>query len=57
MFRLLFERSADAIWLYDPEVGVFVDCNQAAVEQMCRRAAHAPYSASDAATSLQFSIT
>jgi PAS domain S-box-containing protein len=34
MFRLLFERSADAIWLFDPEAGVFVDCNQAAVELM-----------------------
>jgi PAS domain S-box-containing protein len=32
MFELLFERSADAIWLYDPETGVFVDCNDAAVE-------------------------
>ena len=32
MFELLFERSADAIWLYDPRAGVFVDCNQAAVD-------------------------
>src|SRR3954454_8849471 len=32
MFQLLFERSADAIWLFDPEAGVFLDCNQAAVE-------------------------
>lgn len=32
MFRLLFERSADAIWLFDPRAGVFVDCNQAAVD-------------------------
>src|SRR5262245_18860899 len=32
MFRLLFERSADAIWLFDPRAGVFVDCNQAAVQ-------------------------
>ena len=32
MFQLLFERSADAILLLDPQVGVFVDCNQAAVE-------------------------
>ncbi|MEW6159617.1 MAG: PAS domain S-box protein [Verrucomicrobiota bacterium] len=31
MFQLLFERSADAIVLYDPEAGVFVDCNNAAV--------------------------
>jgi len=27
----LFERSADAIWLFDPKAGVFVDCNAAAV--------------------------
>src|ERR1041384_893804 len=32
MFQLLFERSADAILLLDPEAGVFVDCTQAAVE-------------------------
>ncbi|HVV71127.1 MAG TPA: PAS domain S-box protein, partial [Verrucomicrobiae bacterium] len=31
MFQSLFERSADAIWLFDPQVGRFVDCNQAAV--------------------------
>src|SRR5580765_1642409 len=34
MFELFFERSADAIWLYDPKAGVFVDCNQAAVQLM-----------------------
>lgn len=34
MFRLLFERSADAIWLFDPREQVFVDCNAAAVELM-----------------------
>jgi PAS domain S-box-containing protein len=34
MFRLLFERSADAIWLFDPKEQVFVDCNRAAVELM-----------------------
>src|SRR6266436_1397211 len=34
MFQLLFERSADAIWLFDPKAGVFVDCNSAAVELM-----------------------
>src|SRR5258707_11134376 len=34
MFQLLFERSADAIWLFDPQAGVFVDSNQAAVELM-----------------------
>ena len=32
MFQLLFERSADAILLFDPRAGVFVDCNPAAVE-------------------------
>src|SRR5580765_8823582 len=34
VFQLLFERSADAIWLFDPHAGVFVDCNSAAVELM-----------------------
>src|SRR6478735_7351024 len=34
MFQLLFERSADAILLVDPQTGVFVDCNQATVELM-----------------------
>jgi PAS domain S-box-containing protein len=34
MFRLLFERSADAILLMDPRRQIFVDCNQAAVEMM-----------------------
>jgi PAS domain S-box-containing protein len=34
MFELFFERSADAIWLFDPKAGVFVDCNQAAVQLM-----------------------
>jgi PAS domain S-box-containing protein len=35
VFESLFERSADAIWLYelcDPQTLVLVDCNQAAVE-------------------------
>ena len=32
VFESFFERSVDAVWLYDPEAGVFVDCNQAAVE-------------------------
>src|SRR4051794_19887483 len=32
VFQLLFERSADAIWLYNPQKRVMVDCNQAAVE-------------------------
>ncbi len=31
MFRLLFERSADAITLQDPHTGVFLDVNAAAV--------------------------
>jgi PAS domain S-box-containing protein len=34
MFQQLFERSADAIFLFDPQKEVFVDCNQAAVEMM-----------------------
>jgi PAS domain-containing protein len=34
MFQLLFERSADAILPLDPQAGVFVDCNQAAIELM-----------------------
>src|SRR6185503_9823653 len=34
MFQLLFERSADAIVLLDPQAGVFVDCNAAAVALM-----------------------
>src|SRR5882724_1711974 len=34
MFRQLFERSADAMFLSDPRREVFVDCNQAAVEMM-----------------------
>jgi hypothetical protein len=29
MFQLLFQRSADAIVLFDPQAGVFVDCNAA----------------------------
>ena len=32
MFQLLFERSTDPIWLFDPVAGVFVDCNEAAVK-------------------------
>ena len=34
MFQQLFERSADAIFLFDPGREVFVDCNDAAVEMM-----------------------
>jgi len=34
MFQELFERSADAIFLFDPGREVFVDCNQAAVAMM-----------------------
>jgi PAS domain S-box-containing protein len=34
MFQSLFERSADAIWLFDPSAGMFIDCNQAAVQQL-----------------------
>ncbi|HTL18672.1 MAG TPA: PAS domain S-box protein, partial [Patescibacteria group bacterium] len=32
VFESFFERSVDAIWLFDPQAGVFVDCNQAAVQ-------------------------
>jgi PAS domain S-box-containing protein len=32
VFECFFERSVDAVWLLDPQAGVFVDCNQAAVE-------------------------
>lgn len=31
VFGIYFERSADAVWLLDPQAGIFVDCNQAAV--------------------------
>src|SRR5436190_23794267 len=34
MFQKLFERCADAIFLFDPAREVFLDCNQAAVEMM-----------------------
>src|SRR5262245_59729267 len=34
MFRWLFERSTDAIFLFEPRQQVFVDCNQAAVAMM-----------------------
>jgi PAS domain S-box-containing protein len=32
VFESFFERSIDAVWLLDQQAGVFVDCNQAAVE-------------------------
>src|SRR5215813_64653 len=32
VFESFFERSVDAVWLFDPDAGVFVDCNQSAVE-------------------------
>ena len=32
VFERFFERSSDAVLLLDPQDGVFVDCNQAAVE-------------------------
>jgi PAS domain S-box-containing protein len=32
VFESFFERSVDAVWLLDPQAGVFVDCNRAAVE-------------------------
>ena len=31
VFESLFERSADAIWLYDPQEALLLDCNQAAL--------------------------
>src|SRR2546430_15366365 len=34
MFRLLFERSGDAIILFDPQKQALVDCNDAAVRLM-----------------------
>src|SRR5436190_1956427 len=34
MFRQLFERSADAMVLTDPQREILVDCNQAAIEMM-----------------------
>jgi PAS domain S-box-containing protein len=34
VFQSLFERSTDAIWLFDPELRRFLDCNQAAIELM-----------------------
>src|SRR2546426_714339 len=37
MFRQLFERSADAMFLSDPRREIFVDCNQAALEMMRAR--------------------
>ena len=37
VFDSLFERSADAMWLFDPQTGVLSDCNQAAVELMGAR--------------------
>jgi PAS domain S-box-containing protein len=37
MFHLLFERTRDAIWLFDPSTGTIVDCNEATVALMrCR---------------------
>jgi PAS domain S-box-containing protein len=32
VFESFFERTSDAVWLFDPQVGVFLDCNQAAVD-------------------------
>jgi diguanylate cyclase (GGDEF)-like protein/PAS domain S-box-containing protein len=34
-FRLMFERTADALLLLDPVAAKFIDCNQAAVEMLC----------------------
>jgi PAS domain S-box-containing protein len=32
VFESFFERTLDAVWLFDTQAGIFVDCNQAAVE-------------------------
>src|SRR4051794_21186731 len=32
VFESFFERTFDAVWLFDPQARIFVDCNQAAVE-------------------------
>src|SRR5215213_3070712 len=32
VFESFFARSVDAVWLLDQQAGVFIDCNQAAVE-------------------------
>jgi len=32
VFESFFERTFDAVWLFDPQSGVFVDCNEAAVK-------------------------
>jgi PAS domain S-box-containing protein len=37
MFQLLFERSEDAIWLFDPVESGLIDCNPAAVRLMRAR--------------------
>src|SRR6516164_9472336 len=34
MFHLLFERTADAVWLFDPATATVVDCNKAAAALM-----------------------
>src|SRR6516225_3431932 len=34
MFHLLFERTADAVWLFDPGTARVLDCNKAAVALM-----------------------
>lgn len=34
MFHLLFERTADAVWLFDPGRATIVDCNEATVALM-----------------------
>src|SRR3954469_24951540 len=34
MFHLLFERTADAVWLFDPSTAQVMDCNHATVALM-----------------------
>src|SRR5688500_16771361 len=36
-FRVLFERSADAMTLIDPTTGRFIDCNEASAEAIGAR--------------------
>jgi PAS domain-containing protein len=37
MFHLLYERTADAVWLFDPGTAKVVDCNKAPAALMrCR---------------------
>ncbi len=39
-FRLMFEKTADALLLLDPKTGEFIDCNQAAMDMLGFRDEH-----------------